>query len=210
MFQSRPLKDKIVIDPRHLSCEWEMRLLETVKKKKEKTLSPACGVISSVTRIIHVDPPKSINGKIIANVEFEAVSFFPSNGEIYPGTITMVLPLGLMIESDMVRILIQPANIPAGYKFDSARKVFTNGIHSYNVGEKVNFKILNVQYKQDRLNCIGGLLGVQQKEEESKSPQKVAPKENKEQDLQPRNDQEEVLDFEPENEVLEPTDTFED
>lgn len=209
MFQTRTFRDKIEFEPRALSSEWKDNLLQSLKRLKEKSISPSQGVILSVVKINHVDPPKVNNGKIIGLVEYEAISFFPSIGEVYEGVISMVLPLGLVIEADMIRILIQPNNLPSGYKFDASRKVFTNGIHSYGLNLSVFFKILNIQYKPDKLNCIGAIF--KREDQEQKIDQRnlssiVIPSIKEGKYL----DKEEIFEEVLEKEILEPIDTFED
>ncbi len=197
MFSLRLMKETIEVDPKSLCREWRKKFLDTLRRQKERMITPGVGAILFVEKLVRVEPPRAENSKLFATVEFEALNFFPSIGEIYTGEVTMVIPLGLVIEAEnMVRVLIQPANMPAGYKFDNSRKVFTNGVHSFTNQDVVRFRISNVQYKPAQINCIGSLKDVPQLEKEEKTGKG-------EKSLEVIDDSEESL-------VLEPVDPFED
>lgn len=163
MFTLKNFKHKFEVHPRCLSKDWEQRFLETLQKEKNRTVVPIIGAILEVKKINSVDPPKVHNGKIIVSCNYQAIAFSPSMGEIYSGRITLILPLGILVEAEgMVKVMIQPAQMLSGYKFDVIRKVFSNGIHSYQVGDKISFRLINLKYKSDEINCIGSLKDVKE------------------------------------------------
>lgn len=189
MFTQSILREKIEIEPVSLCREWKTRFFESLRRQKERTIAPGKGAILSIVKLLKVESPVVQNSKLFCTIEFEALNFVPANGSVFKAEITMVIPLGLVIEAEgLIRVLIQPANMPNGYKFDSARKVFSNGIHSFGNHDVVRFLILNTQYKADKINCIGSLKDVQQVE-------KVDVHESTK---------------EMEEDVLEPPDTFDD
>ena len=161
MFSSSVLTHKFEVHPRNLSKEYKKRILETLEKEKNRTVSSTSGAISRVEKILQYGDIVSKNSKHFITCQFSALVFFPSIEEVYKGEITMNLPIGILIESErLVKVLIQPSNIPEGYKFDNMRKVFSNGIHSWLVGDVISFKVLNIKYKDNEINCIGSLKDV--------------------------------------------------
>ena len=156
LFSLKSFSHKFEVHPKSLSSEWEYNFLTTLKKIKNRTITQSKGVILEVLNFESVKSPIVVNGKIFVDCVFQSLAFTPVIGEIYSGVITLVLPLGVLIETEgLVKVLIQPVNMNVGYKFESARKVFTNGIHSYSCGDKVLFKISNIKYKSTEINCIG-------------------------------------------------------
>ena len=114
------------------------------------------GALLEIQDITKVEPPRVSDGKILATVIYTAVAFMPASGEVYTGRISLILPLGILIEAEgLVKVMIQPANMTAGYKFDPARKVFSNGVHSYAADDEIRFRITNIKYKPGEINCIG-------------------------------------------------------
>jgi DNA-directed RNA polymerase subunit E'/Rpb7 len=158
MFSSQVRKDLIHIHPRDLCKDIKQKILEALRKSKNRTITPQQGVILNVYDIISYGTPMVKNSSIISYVEYQASLFFPSVGEVYTGCVTLVLPVGLLLEEEgLVKVLIQPLNMPPGYKFDGTRKVFSNGIHSFGIGSSVRFKITNFRYKPEELSCIGSI-----------------------------------------------------
>ena len=158
MFTERTFNNKIHINPQHLSKNWSEHFFNTLQKTFGKTVSKDNGAILKVVKLTKVQPPEVINGNIEAMCTYTAFACKPSVGDICNGIITIVRPQGILIESnELVRVLIQPNNIPSGYSFDPVKKVFQNGIHSYAVGDKVKFKILNIKYLPNQINCIGSI-----------------------------------------------------
>mgnify|MGYP000935792302 CR=1 FL=1 len=163
MFRSQVLRDVIEIHPRCLSKDWKHKFLQTLQKEKNRTVNARRGAILNVQDVINYGTPKTFNGKIFTEMEYKAICFIPVVGEVYSGTITLVLPLGLLIEAEgLVKVLIQPINMPIGYKFDTNRKVFSNGIHSFGVDDNVSFKILSYRHKPGKIDCVGTIKDVSQ------------------------------------------------
>jgi DNA-directed RNA polymerase subunit E'/Rpb7 len=158
MFSLKSFKYRFEVHPRCLSVDWKRRFLETLRKDRDRTITQASGVTLEVQDFESVDSPVVHNGKIFVTCVYNAIAFSPSIGELYSGKITLVLPLGILIESEgLVKVLIQPINMPSGYKFDSSRKVFSNGLHSYKAEDIVTFRVMNIKYKVGEINCIGSL-----------------------------------------------------
>lgn len=158
MFRSTRLRDTIVVNPDTLTREYQKHFLTLLQRQKERVVHPQVGAILKVEKLTKIDSPVAVNRRLLVKLEFEALVCKPEIGKVYQGKISMVIPLGLVIEAEgLVRVLIQPANMPVGYKFDPARKVFTNGIHSFNLQDRIRFRIVNVQYKPAQINCIGSL-----------------------------------------------------
>lgn len=158
MFTLRSFKTQFSVPPSALSNQWKTQFLSCLSRQKNRTVTQSEGVVLEVRRILSLQPPKIVNGLICVTCSYEAVAFCPSVGELYKGKITMILPLGILIEAEgLVKVLIQLPNMPPGYKFDSARKVFANGIHSYSVGDTITFRVVNLKYKPDEINCIGSV-----------------------------------------------------
>jgi DNA-directed RNA polymerase subunit E'/Rpb7 len=156
MFSLQTFKSVFIIPPRCLSKEWKEKFLEIVQKEKNRTVSQSNGAILEVKEVSAYELPKMQDGKIIAPIVYGAFAFNPAVGAVHTGDISLILPLGILVEAEgLVKIMIQPANLPAGYKYDGARKVFTNGVHSYTVGDSIRFRITNIKYKPGEINCIG-------------------------------------------------------
>lgn len=158
MFSLREFKHRFEVPARSLCRDWKAKFLTSLKNEKDRTVNSKTGVILSVKEFKKIHPPVMHNGKIIVDCIFTGISFLPEIQQIYQGTITLILPLGILIEVDgMVKVLIQSTNLPSGYKFIPIRKVFGNETHTYQVGDKIHFKILNIRYKPGEVNCIGSL-----------------------------------------------------
>lgn len=167
MFSSHVFMNSFVIPPNCLSKEWKRKFLEIVKKEKNRTVSQINGAVLEVDELLKCQPPKLEDGTIVATIVYRALAFHPSIGAVYNGTISLILPLGIIIESEgIVKIVIQPINLPSGYRYDSARKVFTNGIHSYAVGDVVRFQVMTIKYKPKEINCIGSMKNISHGEDE--------------------------------------------
>lgn len=174
MFSLKTFKYKFEVHPRCLSKDWEKLFLETLQKEKNRTVAPSIGAILEVQKIHSVDPPRVHNGKITVSCVYQAIAFSPSLGEIYSGIITLILPLGILVESEgLVKVMIQPAQMLPGYKFDTTRKIFGNGIHSYQAGDKITFRLTNLKYKVSEINCIGSLKDVKEVCEEELSEERI-------------------------------------
>ncbi len=168
MFSSHIFMNTFVIPPNCLSKEWKRKFLEIVKKTKTRTVSQVNGAILEVEDLVKCEYPKLEDGMVQASIIYRAIAFNPSIGAVYNGAISLILPLGIIIESEgLVKIVVQPINLPTGYKYDSARKVFTNGIHSYSVGDIVRFQIVTVKYKTNEINCIGSMKNISREEDEN-------------------------------------------
>lgn len=161
MFSERSFESKIEVAPCHLSKNWKENFLQILKKTMEKKISKEFGAILSVKKLTGVKLPEVSNEKTEVVCKYIATSFNPTIDEIYTGVITIVRPQGILVEnSELIRVLIQPNNIPSDYKFDPIKKVFQNSIHSYGVGDKIKFKILNIKYRPNEINCIGSIKNI--------------------------------------------------
>jgi DNA-directed RNA polymerase subunit E'/Rpb7 len=176
MFGEQNIIDVVEIHPSELHRKWKDRVLQTLKKQQENTVTEKYGAITKVNKIVRViDHPRSCHDKLLAKVECQVQSFKPCKGEVYRGKITLVLQIGLLIEENNVRVIIRKDCLPSPslstasstapsstsskphYTFDAVRKCFTNGISSYSQGDSVSFLVLDVRYCPTELNCIGSI-----------------------------------------------------
>ena len=159
MFSPHIFSTTLEIHPSCLSKEWRTKFLDELKKKSDRSVDPQKGVILSVEKILDYGCPKAENGKIITKVQFMADSFVPIvEGEVYRGIITLVFQLGLVIEAEgMVKVVIQPNRMPPGYTYDKARNVFTNGMHTYRIGDEISFRIVTFRYQKGEVLCHGSI-----------------------------------------------------
>ena len=158
MFCTQTLKDTLEIHPKFLCRDWKNLFFQALQKEKNRTVNSQRGAILRIDQILNYGIPKSKNGRLFTNVEYTAISFIPAVNEVYHGPITLVLPLGLLIEAEgLIKVLIQPINMPSGYKFDPNRKVFTNGISSFGVDDTVTFRICSYRYKPKKIDCMGSI-----------------------------------------------------
>lgn len=173
MFREQNIIDVVEIHPSELHRKWKDRVLQTLKKQQENTVTEKYGAITKVNKIVRViDHPRSCHDKLLAKVECQVQSFKPCKGEVYRGKITLVLQIGLLIEENNVRVIIRKDCLPSPslsaststatsskphYTFDAVRKCFTNGISSYSQGDIVSFLVLDVRYCPTELNCIGSI-----------------------------------------------------
>jgi DNA-directed RNA polymerase subunit E'/Rpb7 len=158
MFSLHTHCDTIELKCSSLHRNWRVELLKNLKRLKNRTVSIEDGAILSVEKILSTNDPVCKHGKTLCRVTYDALSFIPFIGEVYYGYITLIIQLGLIIESQkMVKVLIRHNKIPPGYKFIDSNKTFSNGVHSYAVGDQVKFKVVNLQYKPMEINCIASL-----------------------------------------------------
>jgi len=170
MFSLHSFKDKFEIHPRYLSKDWKDNILNLVKTKKNRTISNLTGAILDVVDVVVDKYLDSFNSKTFANVKYDALSFIPDTNKEYTGVISMILPFGILIESEgLVKIMIQPSNMPEEYKFNRENKTFENGKKCYSKGDKIRFKIMSTKYKTGEINCIGSMKDI----EEYKEPEEV-------------------------------------
>lgn len=158
MFELKTFKSTISIHPRCLCREWKAKFLEALRKEKERTVTQSSGAILEIQKITEVESPEINDSKIQVTVTYTAVAFSPAIGEVYMGRISLILPLGILIEAEgLVKVMILPTNMTTGYKFDPSRKVFSNGVHSYAAEDEIRFRITNIKYKPGEINCIGSI-----------------------------------------------------
>lgn len=163
MFQIRTLTEKVEIPFRCLCKNWKDEFFNILRQKKDRTVDPREGAILKVDRLISSSNPIVHNSKMFSEIKYDAISFKPSIGELYSGEITIITQLGLLVEAEgLVKVMIQPRNMPEGYKFDPVKKIFSNGIQSYSNGMIITFKIVGLMYKPTVIQCIGTVIGITQ------------------------------------------------
>lgn len=180
MFHPSTITEQFEIPPSCLDKNWRTKIFQILSKKRNGKIIQNYGAVLEVKKISKIEHPRAHNSKLLSQVTYDALAFRPSVGEIRYGSITMVVKLGIIIEShSLIKVLIQLSNMPAGYEFNDNNKTYGNGIHSYGTGDMIRFKIIGARYKQNEINIHGSCkdLPVENKKEDEENYTIVEPEE---------------------------------
>lgn len=162
MFSIHQFKDKFEIPPSCLSSKCKQEIEKIVKNIKNRTVSMETGAILEVLEVEPDSKLRIVDSKIYTNVSYKCLSFMPViDTVVYSGVITLIWSKAIMIEAEgLVKVVIQPLNMPSGFKFDAGSKTFSNSEtgESYATGDTIFFKIkkYNIGETQN-INCIGSI-----------------------------------------------------
>jgi DNA-directed RNA polymerase subunit E'/Rpb7 len=148
LFQAVLLMDKIEVLPKSLNRKWREEFENTLKLKKNRTVDPNRGVILNVVKLVDSQLPVVKNQKIVVNCTYQANIFRPLINQVYEGTISMIAPIGILIEeAGLTRVIIKATGGKINdYVLDRSKGVFTNHMYTYRVGNRIQFQVQNVRY----------------------------------------------------------------
>lgn len=136
MIETCVLQDEIIIQPSQMG-----RVKETISQSVQArvaTCSLEHGYIQSVGTIrVRNNMISRVTGNCIVSVSYNAICVKPVEGEVLTCTVVLVLPEGILVVHDKIRIIV-----PAVQR---------------RVGELVQVRILCVRYEQHEYQCVGQL-----------------------------------------------------
>jgi len=99
------------------------------------------------------------NGKIRVDVKFNIVTLKPKQGMVLRSTICIILPEGILFETEGKMNIFVPSNENSNFSILEVNEdlliIETKDGKEYSESENLDVEIIDVKYGENRFNCIG-------------------------------------------------------